>query len=111
MIRFIIKIIFVFFIAMAAVIYHNTEAGRELEKRVGEELSFDGLKESGKTLFKRFVYIISLEVLDEKKESFTKEKVKSDKKKVPSDKSSKKGSEKILDDERERLEQIIEEEG
>ena len=69
MIRFLLKMIIVFIIALAAVIYHNTDAGRDMERRIGREMSLSRLAERGEDLFDRTIYFLSLKGLEYKAQS------------------------------------------
>lgn len=61
--------IIVFIVALAAVIYHNTDAGRDMERRIGQEMSLSRLAERGEDLFDRTVYFLSLKGLEYKAQS------------------------------------------
>ena len=107
LIKFFFKIIIVVCVAFAAVIYHNTDAGREMERRIGETLEFKNLKERGKMLIKKTLHFISLEG----KAEGEREK-KNERRSSPSSFTKpNKSKEKINEDERKRIEQIIEREG
>ena len=69
MIRFLLKMIIVFIVALAAVIYHNTDAGREMERKIGREMSLGRLAERGEDLFDRTIYFLSLKGLEYKAQS------------------------------------------
>lgn len=69
MIKFLLKMIIVFIIALAAVIYHNTDAGRDMERRIGREMSLSRLAERGEDLFDRTIYFLSLKGLEYKAQS------------------------------------------
>ena len=69
MIRFLLKMIIVFIVALAAVIYHNTDAGRDMERRIGQEMSLSRLAERGEDLFDRTIYFLSLKGLEYKAKS------------------------------------------
>lgn len=69
MIKFLLKMIIVFIVALAAVIYHNTDAGREMERRIGKEMSLSRLAERGEDLFDRTIYFLSLKGLEYKAQS------------------------------------------
>ncbi len=69
MIRFLLKMIIVFIVALAAVIYHNTDAGRDMERRIGQEMSLGRLAERGEDLFDRTIYFLSLKGLEYKAQS------------------------------------------
>ena len=69
MIRFLLKMIIVFIVALAAVIYHNTDAGRDMERRIGQEMSLGKLAERGEDLFDRTIYFLSLKGLEYKAQS------------------------------------------
>ncbi len=69
MIRFLLKMIIVFIVALAAVIYHNTDAGRDMERRIGREMSLGRLAERGEDLFDRTIYFLSLKGLEYKAKS------------------------------------------
>ena len=69
MIRFLLKMIIVVIVALAAVIYHNTDAGRDMERRIGQEMSLDRLAERGENLFDRTIYFLSLKGLEYKAKS------------------------------------------
>ncbi|MDT8317266.1 MAG: hypothetical protein RQ824_04655 [bacterium] len=69
MIRFLLKMIIVFIVALAAVIYHNTDAGRDMERRIGEEMSLGRLAERGEDLFDSTIYFLSLKGLEYKAQS------------------------------------------
>lgn len=69
MIRFLFKMIIVFIVALAAVIYHNTDAGRDMERKIGQEISLDKLAERGEDLFDRTIYFLSLKGLEYKAQS------------------------------------------
>ena len=69
MIRFLLKMIIVFIVALAAVIYHNTDAGRDMERRIGQEMSLSRLAERGENLFDRTIYFLSLKGLEYKAKS------------------------------------------
>lgn len=69
MIRFLLKMIIVFIVALAAVIYHNTDAGRDMERRIGQEMSLSRLAERGEDLFDRTIYFLSLKGLEYKAQS------------------------------------------
>ncbi|MDH3974250.1 MAG: hypothetical protein OEV42_08220 [Deltaproteobacteria bacterium] len=123
MIKFFFKLAIVFIIALAAVIYHNTESGKKFEKKVGEEISFDKMSERGKDLIEKTIYFLSLKGLEYKKKKATVEKgplkvnqnvealpesaVESSRKKE----IKKETTEKIGDEDRKRLEEILEQEG
>lgn len=123
MIKFLFKMVIVFIIALAAVIYHNTESGKRLEKKVGEEISFDKMSERGKDLLDKTIYFLSLKGLEYKKKS---EEMRTgplranQKEPVPPpaavEKSinkeiKKETAEKIGEEDRRRLEEILETEG
>ncbi len=61
--------IIVFIVALAAVIYHNTDAGRDMERRIGQEMSLSRLAERGEDLFDRTIYFLSLKGLEYKAKS------------------------------------------
>jgi len=123
LIKFFFKLAIVFIIALAAVIYHNTESGKKFEKKVGEEISFDKMSERGKDLIEKTIYFLSLKGLEYKKKKATVEKgplkvnqnvealpesaVESSRKKE----IKKETTEKIGDEDRKRLEEILEQEG
>ena len=91
MIKFFFKIVIVLIIALAAVIYHNTESGREMERRIGEEIKIDNLSKKGREFLKEAIYFLSLKGLEYKKNNDDKHKTTS--KSEPSskkDQSSKK---------------------
>ncbi len=69
MIRFLLKMIIVFIVALAAVIYHNTDAGRDMERRIGREMSLSRLAERGEDFFDRTIYFLSLKGLEYKAQS------------------------------------------
>ena len=69
MIKFLFKMIIVFIVALAAVIYHNTEAGRDMEKRIGREMSMERLSERAGELLDRTIYFLSLKGLEYKAKS------------------------------------------
>ncbi len=60
MIKFIFKITLVVIIAVAAVAYHNTDAGKEMERRVGRAIEYDSMADRGKSLLKRTFDFIML---------------------------------------------------
>ncbi len=67
MIKFFFKIVIVLIIALAAVIYHNTESGQEMERKIGEEINLDNLSVRGKEFLKEAIYFFSLKGLEYKK--------------------------------------------
>lgn len=113
MIRFFIKIVIVIIIASAGVIYHNTDAGREMERRIGEELRFESLEKRVKKLATKIGDFISMKGMDglNKKSGLKEKKVVRDKTSAEQGESAPESHEKIMEDERKRLEQIIESEG
>lgn len=86
MIKFIFKIVIVLIIALAAVIYHNTESGKEMERKIGEEINLDNLSIRGKQFLKEAIYFLSLKGLEYKKNNGDKKKTAPESKQ-----SSKKG--------------------
>ncbi len=114
------KIFFVLIIALAAVIYHNTDSGREMERRIGEEISIERLAERGKELFSKVIDSLLLKGMDrdrkqESKKSAGKAEKKESLKSSPRPVQEKtKGADKtknvenIADEERKKLEAIIE---
>ena len=69
MIKFIFKLGLVIIIALAAVIYHNTESGKEMEKRIGEEIQVDKLTKRGQDLLDKTIYFLSLKGMEYKKKT------------------------------------------
>ena len=69
MIKFFFKIVIVLIVAMSAVIYHNTESGRDMERKIGEEIKLDNLAERSKEFLKEAIYFLSLKGLEYKKEN------------------------------------------
>ena len=111
MIKFLFKIMMVFCIAIAAVVYHNTDSGREMEDRVGNALEFRSLKDRGKTLISKAIHFISLDGMDQ---DSVRDRVKKARVKKDSNHSMTKPSElneRMPEDERKRIERIIEEGG
>lgn len=108
MIKFFLKIFFAIVIAIGAVLYHNTESGRNLEKKVGKELSFETMKERGRNLYKDLMKFIFIKGLPDK-ESGNASKAKKDEtidkspENIPTPKA-----ENISESERRKLEEIIE---
>ena len=112
MIKFLFKMMMVFCIAIAAVVYHNTDSGKEMEDRVGKALEFRSLKERGKALISKTIHFISLDGMDEDSVKDELNKVKKVKKdSAPLMKKAAELKEKMPEDERKRIEKIIEEEG
>ena len=123
MIKFLFKLVIVIIIALAAVIYHNTDSGKKMEKKIGEEVDFEKMSERGKDLLEKAIYFLSLKGLEYKKKTEDiqkgplKVKLKEDIPPKPSVKSSgekenkKKTTEKIGEEDRKRLEEILEKEG
>ena len=126
MIRFFFKMAIVFIIALAAVIYHNTESGKRLEKKVGHEISFEKMSERGKNLFEKTIYFLSLKGLEYKKknESLKMGPLKGNQKaaapppavaeKIENkeiEKETAETAEKIGEEDRKKLEEILEAEG
>lgn len=108
MIKFIFKIIIFFCVAFSAIIYHNTDAGKEMEKKIGQSLEFSSIMDHGKKLVKKTIHFILMEGMDSEDEV-----KKENKKKIspPTVVKTKEGKEKIDEDERKRIEEIIESEG
>lgn len=69
MIKFLFKMIIVFIIALAAVIYHNTDAGRDMERRIASELTLSNLAIRAEQLFDKAVYFLSLKGMEYKAKS------------------------------------------
>ena len=108
MIKFIFKIILFFCIAFSAIIYHNTDAGKEMEKKIGESLELSSIMEYGKNLLKKTIHFVLLEGMDSKDDDKKETEKKSS---PPVVVKTEEGKEKIGKDERKRIEEIIESEG
>lgn len=124
LIKFFFKLVIVFIIALAAVIYHNTESGKKFEKKVGEEINFERMSERGKDLLEKTIYFLSLKGLEYKKKKEAIEekgplRVKQEESPFhgPTAKGSskeiikKETTEKIGEEDRKKLEEILEQEG
>ncbi|MBE9503201.1 MAG: hypothetical protein IME96_03395 [Proteobacteria bacterium] len=110
MIKFLFKMVMVFCIAIVAVVYHNTESGKQMEDRVGKALEFRGLKERGKALISKTIHFISLDGMDDDSARDKMKKVRVKKDSTPLMKKTAELKERMPEDERKRIEQIIEEE-
>lgn len=74
LIKFFFKIIIVLVVAFAAVIYHNTDSGKEMERRIGKEINFESLSERGEELLRKTIYFLSLKGLEYKEKGEKKQK-------------------------------------
>lgn len=111
MIKFFFKMAVVFCVVFAAVLYHNTESGKEMEEKMGEALEFKSLKERGKALINKTIRFIALKGMDsgtKKDEAVGPGEGKAGSPPVSQPVESK---EKMPEEERRRIEEIIESEG
>ncbi len=111
MLKFLFKIIIVVIIAIAAVYYHNTESGKELEKTIGKELEYEQLQKRGEKYVDKTIDYIVTKGLDLAKKRVS-ESIgdKLDSNQTSSSEKDNETQEIIKLDERKKLEQIIEKE-
>jgi len=109
--KFIVKIGIVIVIALAAVIYHNTDSGKEMEKRVGRAIEYKSLKERTGALLSKSVDFILLKGMSHKDDGRIVEKGIDKIKSLPGKTAPAGRIEKISDKERKKLEDVIENEG
>jgi isopentenyl diphosphate isomerase/L-lactate dehydrogenase-like FMN-dependent dehydrogenase len=103
--------VIVILIALAAVIYHNTDSGKEVEKRVGRAIEYKSLKERAGVLISKSIDFISLKGMRQKDKGKIVEKGIDKIKSLPGKIEPARRVEKISDKERKKLEDIIENEG
>ena len=121
-IKFFVKIGIVILIAAAAVAYHNTDSGREMERRIGKVVEYDSMKARGKEFITRTVDFLSLKGMDAVRKKTGKEKKsgvkgKTGVKKAPPaaakkvETGVKAPEENITDEDRRKMEEILENAG
>lgn len=111
MFKFLFKIIIVVIIAIAAVYYHNTESGKELEKKISNELEYEQLQKRGeKYIDKTIDYIVTKGLDMAKKKVGESTGDKPDSNHSSSSEKNNETQEMIKPDDRKKLEQIIEKE-
>ncbi len=107
-IKFLMKLIILFMLFITFVVFHNTEFGENVERQIGQALEYDNLWKSGLGLYRKVTGSSTVEKIDAKKlrKKFKKHidsLQESDAvKKLPAK------AEKIVEEERKRLEDIIE---
>jgi len=108
LLKFFLKMLLVFIIAVSAVYYHNTESGKALEQRIGKELEYDRLQtRGGKYLDKTIDFVVN-KGMEKVGKTLNSSKADEPDGKDHSASGKARKEEKIKMDERKRLEQIIE---
>lgn len=108
-IKFLMKLIIMFLLFVVFVVLHNTEFGAKLEHKIGKALEYESLKKTGLSLYGRVAGSSAMDDIDAKKIGKNLEKKVVDRlKETDAVKKLPARAEKIVDEERKRLEDIIE---
>ncbi len=105
-IRLVVKVLSILMILSALVIYHNSDAGKAMERKIGEELRFESLKRRLATLQARVTDFLSMKGMDAAEKSGKMGAAKNVT--APPERTVKKVRETIGDDDRKMLEHVIE---
>jgi len=107
-IKFIMKLIILFMLLVMFVVFHNTEFGENVERKIGRALEYKNLRNTGLDLYRKAAGSSVVEEIDTKKvERELKRQVDRLKGSGPVKKLPAK-AEKIIEEERKKLEDIIE---
>jgi len=107
-VKFLMKLIILFMLLSMFVVFHNTEFGENVERQIGQALEYENLKKTGLDLYRKTAESSPLEGIDAKKlgKELKKQAGRLQEsgpvKKLPA------RAEKIVEEERKRLEDIIE---
>ena len=107
-VKFLMKLIILFMLFVMFVVFHNTEFGEKMERKIGQSLEYENLRKSGLELYSKVTGSSVVEEIDPKKlakelkKQVDRLKESDPVKKLPA------RAEKIIEEERKRLEDIIE---
>lgn len=107
-VKFLMKLIILFMLFIMFVVFHNTEFGAGVERQVGQALEYDNLRKTGLGLYLKVAGSSAVEELDTENLRKELEKQVDKLKKSEPFKKLPVRAEKIIEEERRRLEDIIE---
>jgi hypothetical protein len=107
-VKFLMKLIILFMLFIVFVVFHNTEFGENVERQIGQALEYDNLRKSGLGLYRKVTGSRVVEKIDTKKLRKKFKKQIDSLKELESFKKLPAKAEKIVEEERKRLEDIIE---